>query len=134
MDTRTQNKISSTIIFTVPPNPVNKLLLNSTFLMEPNTEGYFIYYLKNINLQKDIFMKLTFFTAKTGKRISFFNSRHPKALGFSIVTTDNYDDSILYFKYRLKENFTYDVLNIPVVTDVHGIKLKQILAKEVRII
>ncbi|MEK6885018.1 MAG: hypothetical protein AABY22_35630, partial [Nanoarchaeota archaeon] len=32
MDTRTQNKISSTIIFTVPPNPVNKLLLNSTFL------------------------------------------------------------------------------------------------------
>lgn len=156
IDIRTQNKISTIIIPTVPLKNVNKLLLIPNLEMNLNSEGYYIYYLKNIDFPKDIFMKLTFFNAKTGKRISFFNMKKifmssqlssqlqsqllasamatPDVPSFStnfvkpiLPISEQYKDEMLYFKYKLENNYKYDItdgVRFPITKQILAIEIK----------
>jgi len=109
MDSRTQTKLFSTIIPTIPINQnIDRISIISRFLINPGDEGYFLYYLKDIDFPKDIFMKLTFFNAKTGKRISFFN---PVKSGSGKVNANDYKDEFLYFKFIFNKNNTYEIID-----------------------
>ena len=115
-----QNKLFSVIIPTVPPVSVNKKTIVSGFFINKDTDGYYLYYLKDKSLlPKDVFMKLTFFNGKTGKITSFFNSIRANIQGIgnsqlmknSLPTSEEYNDEMLYFKYKLDNNYSYDIID-----------------------
>ena len=64
-------------------------------------------------------MKLTFFNGKTGKITSFFNSIRANIQGIgnsqlmknSLPTSEEYNDEMLYFKYKLDNNYSYDIID-----------------------
>lgn len=135
-----QNKLFSIIVPTVPSVPINKKLIISDFFIDKDTEGYYLYYLKKKDLlPKDIFMKLTFFNGKTGKITSFFNSikaqiqsiNNPQLMKASLPKPEEYNDEMLYFQYKLNNNYSYDIIDSS--NGIMGSKLiKQITAVEVR--
>lgn len=136
-----QNKLFSIIIQTIPEKNINKKTIIPDFIIEKDTEGYFIYYLKDKNLlPKNIFMKLTFFNGKTGKITSFFNSVAAGISGGgsffpmnqSFPTSDQYKEEMLYFKYRLSNNYTYDIIDVNHGTLFNSKLYKQITAVEVK--
>lgn len=135
-----QNKLFSVIIPLIPPKSVNKLLIVSDFIIDKDTEGYYLYYLKDKNLlPKDIFMKLTFFNGKTGKRTSFFNPvkagiqniGNPQVMKDSLPKPEDYNDEMLYFKYGLDNNYSYDIIDT-IMGIINSKLVKQITAVEVR--
>jgi len=137
IDSREQNKLFSIILPVVSPsNPVDKKTIIPDFLINKDTEGYYIYYLKNTELPIDIFMKLTFFNGKTGKRVSFFNNKITNIVIFDLTTLPNpeeYKDEMLYFRYRLNDNFTYDIIDSDSSVILNPVELiKKIIAIEVR--
>ena len=135
----TQTKLFTSIIPTVPPKEIDKKTITSDFVIREQDIGYHIYYLKELDFNVDIFMKLTFFNGITGRRTSFFNDTetniqgigNPQQMKNTLPLPEEYKDSMLYFRYRINENFTYDIIDSnPLV--VNDLLVKQINAIEVR--
>jgi hypothetical protein len=135
----TQTKLFTVILQTVPPKKVDRKEIISDFTIKENDIGYYIYYLKELDFNSDIFMKLTFFNGITGKRTSFFNAiesiitiGNPELTKNTLPLPEEYKESMLYFRYRLNENLTYDIIDYSTISIIDSKLIKHINAVEVR--